>query len=122
MIFFLGDKKAAKAARNKKLLKKLKKKQYEAYCRRQHLIMEARKSHERNRKEIQKSKGGWGATTTMEQENLGFAVVEGFTKAVGMSSGAITRIKARRRSIDKSRKTHLDRLKKARATAMKRQR
>lgn len=124
MIFFMGgENKAAKAAaRKKKLLKKLKKKEYEAFCRRQHLIMEARKSHERNRKEIQKSKGGWGSTTTMEQESLGFAVTEGFAKAIGMSAGAVTRIKARKRSIDKSRKTHLDRLKKARATAAKRQR
>ena len=122
MIFFLGDSKAAKAAKQKKLLKKLRKKQYEAYCRRIHLITEARKSHERNRKEIQKSKGGWGATATLEQENLGFAVAEGFTKVVGMSSRTASRIVARKRSIDKNRKTHLDKLKKARATAKKRQR
>ncbi len=118
----MGENKAAKTARKKKLLKKLKKKEYEAYCRRQHIIMEARKSHERNRKEIHKSKGGWGATTTMEQENLGFAVAEGVSKAIGMSGKAVARIQARKRSISKSKKTHLDRLKKARATAAKRHR
>jgi hypothetical protein len=123
MIFFMGgENKAAKNAKNKKLLKKLKKKQYEAYCRRQHLIIEARKSHERNRKEIHKSKGGWGSTTTMEQENLGFAVAEGITKTIVMSGNAMARLKSRRKSLDKSRKTHLDKLKKARATAKKRAR
>ena len=112
MIFFLGgDSNAAK----KRKLKKLKRKQYEAYCRRQHLIIEAQKSHERNRKTVHKSKGGWGSTSTMEQESLGFAISEGITKTIQMSGTAIDKIKKRKKSIDKSRKTHLDKLRKSRA-------
>ena len=117
-MFFGGDKKSEL----KKKLKKLKKKQYEAYCRRVHLIIETRKSHERNRKEIHKSKGGWGATTSMEQENAGFAVAEGINKTVEIGAATIAKLKARKKSLDKSRKTHLDKLKKARATMQKRQR
>lgn len=109
-------------AERKKKLKKLKKKQYEAFCKRQHLIMEARKSHEHNRKTAYKSKGGWGSTTTMEQENLGFAVAEGVNKALNKGGLAVAKIKARKKSLDKSRKTHLDKLKKARANIQKRQR
>lgn len=119
MIFFAGS---SESARKKKLNKKLKKKQYEAYCRRQHLIMEARKSHEKNRKDAAKylAKGGYGYTASMEEENLGFAVAEGFNKTIAMSAGAISKIKARKKSLDKSRKTHLDKLKKARAQLKKR--
>lgn len=120
-MFFFGSNSAEKASRKKKL-KKLKKKEYEAYCRRVHLITEARKSHERNRKEVHKSKGGWGSTATMEQENLGFAIAEGFNKGVAMGGTALAKLKARKKSINKSRKTHLDRLKKARSKMQQRQR
>lgn len=120
-MFFFGSNSSEKASRKKKL-KKLKKKEYEAYCRRQHLIIEARKSHERNRKTVHKSKGGWGSTATMEEENIGFAVAEGFNKTVAMGGAAVAKIKARKKSLDKSRKTHLDKLKKARAKAQTRQR
>ena len=123
MIFFAGSSEdSSKRRLLKKLKKKLKKKEYEAYCRRQHLIMEARKSHEKNRKDAAKylAKGGYGYTASMEEENLGFAVAEGFNKSVAISAGAISKIKARKKSLDRSRKTHLDKLKKARAQMKKR--
>lgn len=124
-MFFAGSDENAKYRKLlKKLKKKLKKKQYEAYCRRQHIIMEARKSHEKNRKDAAKylAKGGYGYSASMEETNLGFAVAEGFTKTVAMSAGAISKIKARKKSIDKSRRTHLERMKKARAQMKKRAR
>ena len=116
MIFFLGN------SETKKLRNKFKKKQYEAFCRRVHMIHEAQKSHERNRKEIQKSKGGWGYTASMEEEDLGFAVAEGINKVMGISSGAVSRIVARQKSLNKSRGKHLSKLKESRAKALKRQR
>ena len=102
--------------KRKKKLKKLKKKRYLDFLRRTHLIVEARQSHERNRKKAKETlaKGGWCEVATMEQEDLGFALGSGAAKAIVMAGNSLEKLKKRQRSLSKSKSTHLNKLKKAR--------
>jgi hypothetical protein len=117
MIFFLGS------SKKKKARKKAQKKLREALCRRDHMIIEARKKHQKNRKDAEKSlaKGGFAEVEKME-EDLGGEIVAGVTKAVKIGGKGIEKLKARQKSLQKSRKTHLAKLQAARAKMAARQR
>ena len=95
----------------------------EAMCRRDHMIIEARKKHAKNRKDAEKylAKGGFGEMEKMEGD-LGGEIVAGVTKAIKMGGKGIDKLKARQKSLQKSRKTHLAKLQAARAKMVARQR
>ncbi len=117
-MFFFGN------SKKRKLKKKLKKKQREAECRRTHIIIEARKKHEKNRKDAGKylSKGGFATTASMEEMDKGFAVAQGVEKAIKIGGKAVSKVKSRQKHLQKSRNTHLAKLKSARAKMVARQR
>lgn len=101
--------------KNKKK-KKLKKLKHLATLRRTHIIIEARKCHERNRKKLEEtlSKGGFAEVASMEEQDIAFAMGAGAAKAVVMAGKTIEKLKKRQRSVNKSKSSHLSRLKKAR--------
>lgn len=106
MIFPLFGKK------KKKNKKKDKRKKLIERNRRMFIILEARKHHERNRKKAKEelAKGGWGETTTMEQDDLGFAVASGVVKGITMSGNALEKMKKMHRKLNKSRSSNLKKL------------
>lgn len=108
----------------KKKLKKLRKKQREDFLRRTHIINEARKKHQKNRKDAEKnlSKGGFAAVASMEDDDLGFKVAAGVEKTIKMGGKALEKLKKRQKSVSKSRNTHLAKLQAARGKMVARSR
>jgi len=99
------------------LRKKLRRKKRLEQMRRTHIIIEARKAHERNRKKAKESlaMGGYTEVKTIEQEDLGKALAYGV-------NNRIEKLKMRQRKLGKSKQTHMNRLKKARKKMQARQR
>ena len=97
--------------------KKQKRKKRLEQMRRTHIIIEARKSHERNRKKLKESlsMGGYTEVKSIEQEDLGKALAYGI-------NNKIEKLKMRQRKLGKSKQTHMNRLKKARKKMQARQR
>ena len=118
MIFFLGN------SKKRKLKKKLKQKHKEAFNRRMHMIIEARKKHMKNKKDAEKflSMGGYTSVKSMEQESLGFAAAMTVEKGIQAGAKAIDKLKARKKSLGKSKKTHLAKLKASREKLVARSR
>lgn len=111
-------------SKKQKLKKKLKQKQREQQQRRLAIILEARKTHERNRKKAEEtlSTAGYTKVNTIEEDNFGAAVATNVAKAIVMGGNALEKLKARRKSLNKSRNTHRARLNKARKKFKARQR
>jgi len=66
--------------------------------------------------------GGYTETPSIEDENFGFAVAANITKSIQMSGNAIEKLKKRGRKLQKSKQTHLQRMKKAKGKMKSRSR
>ena len=119
MIF--GKKKKQKKINKKELLRKKN--------RRTQIIMEAVRIHNKAQKKSREKKknnepmmGGVMNVKSMEEQDLAFAIGHGVSKAIQIGENALHRIRQRGKKLQKSKSSHLNRLKKARKTMTARSR